>query len=145
MAASFPHLYTVNMSWQEDAMALSTCNENQTLRVGPPPQFDGPNDLWSPEDMFLAAIQTCLMTTFFSLVRRRPFEVYDYESKIEGDLDKTDEGLLFTGIRVYVSLTTDDPKKAERLMHTAERYCIISNMLTIQPELKLTIQTKEEA
>lgn len=137
MPASFPHTYSVELAWQGESTAVVHTNENPALHVGPPPQFDGPNHLWSPEDMLLSAIQTCLMTTFFSFVRRRPFEVYDFQSRIEGTLDKTSEGLVFTEIRMEVDVETEDPEKAEKLLHTSEKYCIISNALKKKPLLTI--------
>lgn len=138
MPQAFPHTYKVNLSWNDGSMGTATCNNNPPMVVGPPPQFDGPDNIWSPEDLLLSAIQTCLMTTFFSLAKRRELEVSHYQSEIAGDLDKTSEGLLFTGINMHVTVQTNDNNKAERLLHLAERYCIISNAMNVKPKLTVS-------
>jgi len=138
MAAKFPHEYGVDFSWTKDRIGHATSTgEGVSMLVGPPRQFDGPGQVWSPEDLFLASIQACLMTTFFALADRRKLKVSSFESHIRGDLDKTKEGLLFTKIVAEITVSTDNNEKAERLLHLSDDYCIISNALINRPELEL--------
>ncbi len=138
MAAKFPHEYGVNLSWTKDRLGNATSMaEGITMVVGPPRQFDGPGKVWSPEDLFLASIQSCLMTTFFALAERRKLKVTSFESQVRGELDKTHEGILFTKIVVEITVATDDNEKAERLLRLSDDYCIVSNALINRPELEL--------
>ncbi len=142
MPHSFPHTYKVSLTWDDGSLGTSTCNNNPPLKVGPPPQFDGPDNVWSPEDMLLSSIQTCFMTTFFSLATRRKLNVSHFESEIRAELDKTKEGLVFTTIEMDVTLQVDDEEKADRLLHMSDRYCIITNTLNIKPVLHISFQNQ---
>lgn len=135
MSTPFPHQYKAYLEWQQDRLATISAAEQPRLVGGPPPQFDGSNTHWSPEELLLSSIQLCLMTTFFSLTTRHKLVVHSYKSEIEGTLDKTANGLRFTRISLKVDLESEDAGKAREVLQTAKKYCIISNSLNVPVEL----------
>lgn len=135
MAAPFPHEYRAFLSWKEQRSAVLSAAEQPAILGGPPPQFDGSPELWSPEELLLSSVQLCLMTTFFSLTAKRKLEIRSYRSEITGTLDKTPEGLRFTSIRVKVDLESETLPEALEALRTAKKYCIISGALNVPVEL----------
>ena len=45
------------------------------LEVGPAPEFDGSPETLNPEEMFVAAVNNCLMTTFFYFAEKLNVEI----------------------------------------------------------------------
>jgi len=133
MTARFPHEYKGYLSWEDARSGFVSNDEELTLRAGPPPQFDGPGGIWSPEDLLLASVQSCLMTTFFALANRKELQIAEYTSEIQGTLDKTRDGIVFTELKMEVTFQTDLPEKAQQVLKMAKKYCIVSNTLHIKP------------
>lgn len=134
----FPHRYEVRLKRTEGSRALLSSDGRPSLEGAPPPEFDGPPGVWSPEHLLLASASLCLMTTFLVVAGKSKLEVAGYESRAEGTLDKTAEGLVFTRVllRVTVSAAEAEREKAQRLLDTAKRHCIVSNSLKKPVELE---------
>lgn len=143
MPHPFPHRYETELRWLKGRQALLKTASAPDLEGGPPPQFDGPEGRWSPETLLLAAVDLCLMTTFLSVAERAKLTVVDYQSRTEAALDRTPEGLGFTGIRVRVRLAVyaGDVERARELMLKAKKHCLVSNALKSAPTLELEIAT----
>jgi organic hydroperoxide reductase OsmC/OhrA len=139
----FPHAYEVGLKWTGGREGTLSAPGRPELFAGPPPEFDGKEDQWSPEHLLLASVDLCLMTTYFSLSARKGLETRAYASKTTGKLDKTADGLLFTEIRhaVTVSVAEADREKAQALMASAKKYCLIANSLKTPVSLELTVET----
>ena len=57
------------------------------LRVVAPPEFKGEPGLWTPEDLFVVSVESCLMLTFAGIAEKRGLRVLRYESSAEGLLE----------------------------------------------------------
>jgi organic hydroperoxide reductase OsmC/OhrA len=141
MPAPFPHQYEVSVQLEELAHAegFLTAGHEAPIKVGPPPQFDGRSGHQSPEDLLLAAVASCHMTTLVALARRKAVPIKHYVSTASGTLEKTKDGLRFTSIRLRVDASTDAGKEGElsQLIELAETHCIISNALRLKVELEI--------
>jgi organic hydroperoxide reductase OsmC/OhrA len=104
---------------------------------GPPPEFDGPGGLWSPEHLLVSSVSLCLMSTFQAIARHSNLAVKSYESSGEGVVEKTERWILFTAVnlKVTVSVGADDVAKAEKLLAKAKEHCIVSNALKFPVKL----------
>lgn len=106
----------------------------QALEVAPPPEFGGLPDTWSPEDLFVSAVDSCLMMTFAFLARSRGLLVASYKSHAVGVLTKEKDGLRFTQVEVYPELTVeggpDQVHLARELLHKAEGQCLVARSLS---------------
>ncbi len=70
MPAPFPHHYEANLEWTEDARGVLSAPSLPDVAGGTPPQFDGREGFWSPEQLLLSAANLCLMTTFQALAKK---------------------------------------------------------------------------
>jgi organic hydroperoxide reductase OsmC/OhrA len=68
--------YEVNLSWTENRKGIvSSPVLEKTTEVATPPEFPkGMEGIWSPEHLFVAAIESCLMTTFLSVAENSKLE-----------------------------------------------------------------------
>jgi len=95
MPAPFPHRYEVSFQAAGPGGWLSS-GTRCPFEGGAPPEFDGRDDVWSPEHLLLSALALCHFTTFQALARRARLDVIGYRSEAEGELSKTPEGLAFS-------------------------------------------------
>ncbi len=60
------HYYEVNLLWESDTRGkLSSPVLPDKIEVATPPEFpQGTKEIWTPEHLFVAAVNSCLMTTF---------------------------------------------------------------------------------
>jgi len=141
MASPFPHHYDVRLHSGSGGGAILSGGGRPDLVGGPPPEFDGRAEWWSPEHLLLPAAGLCLMTTFQAFAARAGLGVAGYESRVEGTLDKTPTGLAFTSIRIAVDLhvAEADRTRAEQLLHSAKRHCIVANALKPVVEVEAVV------
>lgn len=146
MPHPFPHRYEVGLSWEAGREGLVTAPPRPPIAGGPPPEFDGRPELWSPEHLLLSALNLCQMTTFLALAAKARLEVVSYRSGASGVLDKTAEGLRFTAIRLRVALRVPpaDIERGRQLVHTAHKHCIVSNALKIGVEIEDAVTAPED-
>jgi organic hydroperoxide reductase OsmC/OhrA len=99
--------------------------------------FEG---IWSPEHLYTAAAEVCLMTTFLSIAEKAKLAFKSYKSEAVGTLEKVEKGMLMTKIHIKPTVVIDDESQMEKtvqLLEKAEKYCLISNSMktevTIEP------------
>ena len=63
------HYYEVGLAWTDHRVGtLTPPGLPDTIQVATPPQFPkGMEGIWSPEHLFVAAINSCYMTTFLAI------------------------------------------------------------------------------
>ena len=142
MAGRFPHHYEVRVEGGRGGAVMSAPPRPE-FRGGPPVEFDGRDDWWSPEHLLLSAAGLCLKTTFEALARRAGVSVIAYGSRVEGVLDKTPHGLAFTSFAITAEVTVgdDDATRAEEVLRSAKDHCIVANALKVPVTLVATVKT----
>lgn len=135
--APFPHRYTVQLV---DRQLLAP--PRAPIAAGSPPQFGGSDDVWSPEELLVAAALECLWTTFEAYARHDALTVQGWSGTGVAVLEKGSPVPKFTSITLRVELTVadSDAERARRLLHSAEERCIISRALnvpvTVEPVIR---------
>ena len=107
--------------------------------VGSPPEFRGDPDIWAPEEMLVAALNTCMMLTFLTLAQHRSVGLAGYESEADGLLENVDGKFRITQITVRprVTLASEaDRLPAEEAMERVEAQCFIANSITAKVTLE---------
>ena len=117
------------------------------LEIGPAPEFDGSPETLNPEEMFVAAINSCIMTTFFYFVRKSNVEISSYYSDAEGQVEKQSDGFRFTNVEIRAKVTLQKPDFAEKVRefgNLAEKYCLVSRSVTCLIDYQLEIKIDEK-
>ena len=142
MPEPLPHRYQSDLSWEIDRRGWLSAPPRKGLLGGPPPQFGGTDDTWSPEHLLVASANLCLMLTFLSIAENSHLAVTGYRSCAEGALDKAPDGIRFVSISVQVDLKVAeaDREKAEAMLQKAEKHCLISNSLKAPVHVTATFQ-----
>ena len=134
--APFPHTYIVHL--QDGALVTSPRDE---IAIGPPPQFGGSERVWSPEDLLLGATLSCLQTTFAAYAKAAGLSICGFDGTARAQLVKGPAGPVFTSIELAVTLNVpaEDATRAEQVLRTAERNCIISRALAVPGHLSVLV------
>jgi organic hydroperoxide reductase OsmC/OhrA len=111
--------------------------------VGAPPEFGGSDDVWSPEHLFVAAVNACVMLTFVALAQNSKLPIKGYTASATGTLEKVDDrGPVITHVVVKPRIVIGpevDRVRVERVIKMAEARCFISNSLNgevrLDPEI----------
>lgn len=140
--APFPHHYSATLAGAQLGAA-----SRSSIAIGPPSEFGGTDDVWSPEHLLLGAVLACLKATFDAYARRASLRVDDWRGQVDGTLEKGSGGPVFTSIRLSVELETapGDEARAKQLLETAERDCIVSRALAVPVELSTHVRTHSSA
>ena len=68
--------YGAELTWQGGHTAVVAAGDRPPLPVAPPPDFPGGEDeRWSPEHIFLAALESCTMLSFLAHCEHNDLEV----------------------------------------------------------------------
>jgi organic hydroperoxide reductase OsmC/OhrA len=132
----FPHTYTVTL---EDRQMLAP--PRAPIAVGPPPQFGGTDDRWSPEELLVASSLECLWTTFEAYARRDRLTVERFAGGGTAVLDRGPGVPVFTSLTLHIDLQVGpgDEARARKLLELAESKCIISNVLKVRVGLDVAV------
>lgn len=124
------YTYQVNVAWLENRAGTLTSGGKPSFRVASPPEFKGEAGVWSPEDLFVAAVNACTMTTFIALATRLQIPLVSYTSDAEGVLEFADGGYSFTKVVIRPVIEVGSPEavlQAEHTIHAAHKNCLIGN------------------
>lgn len=136
------YLYHTTVKWTEQRKGVISCAGKPDVEVATPPEFKGHDGIWSPEDLFVASANICLMTTFLAVAERAGLAFTAYESAAEGKLELVDGKFQFTEITLKPVITLvagGDTAKAKELIEKAEANCLISNSMKAAVTLSPTI------
>ena len=141
---SLSHSYTVNLEWKEDRKGLLSAEHIESnLEVATPPPFNkGIEGIWSPEHLFTSAVSSCLMTTFLAIAENSKLEFVSFSCGATGKLEQIDGKFVMSEILLQPHLVIhreEDYAKAERILHKAEKGCLITNSITSKVTMEPTI------
>ena len=83
------------------------------IHFSAPPQFGGLEGRWTPEDLLLAALAGCFVTTFRVIAGYSKFEYIDLHVEAEGAVGKAESGYSFSEITLRPTLTIHDEEKRD--------------------------------
>jgi organic hydroperoxide reductase OsmC/OhrA len=141
-----PHHYQVRVESGPESRAEISSAGLTPLSSAPPAEFDGPGNLWSPETLFVGTVADCFVLTFKSIASSARFPWSRIYCDGEGILDRAEQALRFTDVRLRVRLEVpadSDPERARRLLEKAEKACLVGNSLRFSPVLEAEIVTEE--
>ena len=128
----YPHTYTVTASATASSNVAVAGPDLPALDTAPPPQFDGPGGLCSPETLLCAAVANCLILTFRAIARASKFDWLELNCRTEALLERVQGGARFTRYTSYATLKLPagaDAAKARLLLEKSEHSCLVANSL----------------
>ena len=140
-----PHHYQVCVESRPESWAEISSVGLTPLSSAPPAEFDGPGHgprrryWWVPLPIVLSSPSSPLPSSArFTWSRIR--------CDGEGVLDRAEQPLRFTDVRLRVRLEVpadSDPERARRLLEKAEKACLVGNSLRFSPVLESEVANEQ--
>jgi organic hydroperoxide reductase OsmC/OhrA len=141
------HYYEVNLLWNSATQGtVSSPVIASKIEVVTPPEFpNGIKEKWTPEHLFVAAVNSCLMSTFLLVADNSKFQFISFESNAVGKIEKVDGKFAVTEIVLKPTLIippSQNEAKAKRVLEMSEKACAIANSIKTKITLEPIITIK---
>jgi organic hydroperoxide reductase OsmC/OhrA len=140
----YPHRYRVTAAGGVAGNVTVSSPSLPDIPTAPPPEFDGPGGLWSPETLLCAAVANCFILTFRAVSRAARLEWLSLECHVEGTLERVDGKARFTRFATIARLGVpegSDAAQARTLLEKAEHGCLIANSLNGERTLDAEVRS----
>ena len=147
MNDSSKHIYEINLQWNAERKGtLSSPVLPTQIEVATPPDFPkGMKDIWTPEHLFIASVNSCYMATFLVVAENSQFEFISFDCNSVGIVETINETLAVTQITLKPKVVIKSAEHEEQLIKILEKSnkeCLISNSVTTKISLEpiITVQ-----
>lgn len=136
--------YVTEVEWTRERQGDLCSPVLPCLHVDAPPEFKGHDGAWTPEHLFVGAVNSCFMTTFLAIAENSKLDFVSFKAAAAGTLEKlAGQGFIMTEIVLRPKLVISnarDTERAARILEKAEKHCLISNSIKSAVHLKPEIQ-----
>ena len=142
--------YNTTVQWKGEHWGHIRMGNGPEMDFSAPPDAQGHPGVLTPEDAFVAAVNTCVMMMFIWSAERFKLDLVSYECFSEGtkliELDRTEiftQVVLQPRIVVRSEPTNKDAalKRLQRAMDSAVKYSLVANSikskLIIEPQIEI--------
>jgi peroxiredoxin-like protein len=137
--------YSTDVEWTGARRGNLSAQSLPTLPVDAPPEFKGHEGIWTPEHLFVGAVNSCFMTTFVAIAENSHLDFESFKTTAKGTLEKIEgRGMMITEIVLHPTLTIRDQAdfaRANRVLQKAEQHCLIANsaktQIRMHPEINV--------
>jgi organic hydroperoxide reductase OsmC/OhrA len=142
--------YHTTVSWKGEHWGHLAMGNGPEMDFSAPPDAQGHPGVFTPEDAFVAAANTCIMMMFIWACERFKLDLKSYQCRAEGtkliELDRTE---IFTRLqfRPVIRIATGGhppdqvEKRTRRALQAAQKYSLVANSvkseIIIQPTIEL--------
>lgn len=140
--------YTASVAWTGGHRGRLKLGNGPEMDFCAPPASHGEAGVLTPEDAFVAAVNTCVMLMFIWAAERFRLDLVSYDCRAEGtklvELDRTE---IFTKVvlrpRIAVRAGDEPPeaveKRVRRGLDSARKFSLVANSvkseIVIEPEI----------
>lgn len=126
--------YEINLKWTGKRKGvLSSPALTQSIEVATPPDFPkGMEGIWSPEHLFIAPINSFVLSTFLAIAENSKLEFTSFESKSTCIVDFANGKYTVTEIILKPKIVipfSQKPDRAKHVLEMSESSCLISNVV----------------
>src|SRR5512141_722150 len=138
--------YSTSTAWTHNRQGTIASNGKPAVDVSSPPEFKGVPGIWSPEDLFVAAVDGCQMTTFLALAARAGITLRSYARSARGTLGCAEGGYRFTRVTLAPHIAVGagtDSSAVEELVESAHHMCLIGRSIQAEVSVQPTITVEK--
>jgi formylmethanofuran dehydrogenase subunit E len=135
--------YRTETEWKDGKEGVLKAAQKHDVRIGCPPEFGGKPVYWSPEDLLVASVEICIMTTFLDLLGKTKCTISSFKSETVGRAQLVDRKFKFKTIEVkpvVIIYDSNEKDKIGKLLYKSAERCMVSNTLNIKVEIKPEIR-----
>ncbi len=142
--------YHTTVSWKGEHWGHIVMGNGPEMDFSAPPDAQGYPGVFTPEDAFVAAANTCIMMMFLWAAERFKLHLLAYECRAEGtkliELDRTE---IFTHLRFWPVIRIEACGEAQkvveartrRALQSAQKYSLVANSvkseIIIEPSIEI--------
>jgi organic hydroperoxide reductase OsmC/OhrA len=142
--------YNTTVAWKGEHWGHIKLGNGPEMDFSAPPDSQGHPGVLTPEDAFVAAVNTCVMMMFIWAAERFKLNLVSYDCYAEGvkliELDRTE---IFTqvALRPKIVVRADGQeqaaveKRVRRALESARKYSLVANSikseLVVEPEVNI--------
>ncbi len=135
------YFYEVNINWKRDRVGeLSSPVLSPTIECATPPEFpNGVPNIWSPEHLFVAAINSCYMATFLAIADNFKLEIESFSCNTIAKLEMVESRYQITTAEMSPVVKLSNPADAEKVIRVLEKAkagCLVTNSMKTEISLK---------
>jgi organic hydroperoxide reductase OsmC/OhrA len=143
-------IYNTTVTWKGKHWGHIVMGNGPQMDFSAPPDAQGYPDVFTPEDAFVAAANTCIMMMFIWATERYKLKLISYDCRAEGtkliELDRTE---IFTHLRLFpvirIAASDEEPKVVEartrKALQSAQKYSLVANSVKsevlIEPQIEI--------
>jgi organic hydroperoxide reductase OsmC/OhrA len=134
--------YKTSTSWTEGKSGTLTSEGKPVLKITSPPEFRGEPGMWTPEDMFVGAVEVCHMATFLAFAAKKQIPIISYRSHANGVLEFVDGDYRFTRIVIFPTIvvaSSTSETDVHSTLREAQRHCLVTNSIASIVEVNPTL------
>ena len=144
--------YHTTVRWTGEQWGHLAMGNGPEMKFSAPPEAQGHAGVFTPEDAFVAAANTCVMLMFIWAAERFKLKLVSYECRTEGtkliELDRTEifSRLHFRPvIRVAAGGESRDVVEARvrRALQAAQKYSLVANSVKSEIAVEAVISVEE--
>ncbi len=144
-------IYNTTVIWKGEHLGHIRLGNGPEMEFSAPPDSKGLPGVLTPEDAFVAAVNSCIMLMFLWSCERLKIQLISYSCQAEGtkviELDKTER---FTKVRLHpqieVSAGNEPRETVERRIHralkSAQKYSLVANSIQseviVEPDIRIS-------
>jgi organic hydroperoxide reductase OsmC/OhrA len=141
--------YHTDVEWTGDHRGRIVMGNGPEMDFSAPPDAHGHEGVLTPEDAFVASVNTCVMMMFIWATERFKLDLKSYTCYAEGtkliELDRTE---IFTDVKLWpeikIAARGDDPSRVERravrALEAARKYSLVANSVKSDVVIEPTIE-----
>ena len=145
-------VYHTTVHWKGERRGHIRMGNGPEMDFSAPPDAHGHAGVLTPEDAFVAAVNTCVMMMFIWATERFKLDLVSYECAAEGtkriELDRTE---LFTKValdprivvRAPAAQSEETRKRVQRALESAIKYSLVANSIkseiVVEPQIEITV------
>ncbi len=146
--------YHTTVQWKGEHWGHIRMGNGPEMDFSAPPDAQGYSGVLTPEDAFVAAVNTCVMMMFLWSAERFKLKLVSFECHAEGtkliELDRTETFTQVT-LRPRIVVRTDAAgregtlKRLQRALDSAVKYSLVANSiksrLVLEPEIETILES----
>jgi organic hydroperoxide reductase OsmC/OhrA len=141
--------YHTDVSWKGEHLGYVIMGNGPEMDFSAPPDAHGHEGVLTPEDAFVASVNTCIMMMFIWAAERFKINLLSYECRAEGtkliEIDRTE---IFTSLHlmpvIRIATNGEDIAKVEnrarKALRAAQKYSLVANSVKSELKIEPTIE-----
>ena len=136
-------IYRTSIKLSGKVEGIIRSKDKPSIGLSAPVEFGGKEGVWTPEDLLVASVNACLLTTFSYYAKKQGLDFGSYESSAEGIVELVEMQYIFSEITIKPKIIVESDKDigvAENLLEISKKSCFISNSLKskviLEPEVE---------